>query len=163
MDLPFPSTPLPSPPSSSAKEKAFLHDKVVPISQKKRTTDRMGVGVPLGSPSPRSPPTILKGWTFKHKGRLKGYPSIPVSAEGAHGALSCSERLTSENRSRLARISIAPYSVAHDPVKLRMMKLAPVGRKCIEPQQDEHAENTEDDLHLFSHSACSTVAHSGKV
>lgn len=128
--------PLPSPPSTSTKEKGLLHDKVVPISQKKRETDRMGGGgggrIPLGSPTPLSPPTILKGWTSKHKGRLKGYPSIPVTAEDAHRALSRRFHLgrpTSENAARVELISIAQYSVAGDPAKRRMMKRGRVKRK----------------------------------
>lgn len=40
--------PLPSAPSTSAKEKGLLHDKVVPISWKKRKTDRMGEKNPIG-------------------------------------------------------------------------------------------------------------------
>lgn len=135
--------PSPSPPSPLAKEKGLLHDKVVPISQKKRKTNRIGGKESHWDPwIPYRLQPSWKGWTFKIKGRLKGYPSIPVTVEDAYRALSgCFHLrdLTSENPVRFKLISIAQYSVADDPIKLRMMKLA---RRKRKPDLNNGKRNT---------------------
>lgn len=86
-----------------------------------------GKRFPLGSPNPLSPPTILKGWTFK----IKGGSKVIRPSQSSYRALSdCFHlwRLTSENPAWFRLISIAQYSVADDPIKLWMMNLARVKR-----------------------------------